>query len=481
MSGEHALFPELFGVQAVGAADKAAIIWRGRSISYAALHRRAQAFAAALEALLPDAPHTVVAVAMKRQPDLVAAILGVMLSGRAYLPLDGEQPAERLQRITRAGGCAAVICDNAAAEIDLGLPILRSEQVARPQTPFAPGRLSADGLAYVIATSGSTGAPKPVAIRHGALACFIAWGRSAFPAEALANVAFTTPVTFDVSVFEMLVPLAAGGTLHLYEDLSDLWSDGAARPSLTSGVPSLMASFLPRPETPFVNVAGEALPAALGDQLSTVPGRIVRNLYGPTECTVYATMAEVKPGEPITIGKPLDHVRTYVLDEALRPVTDGRAGELYLAGPTLAEGYLGMPGQTARSFVPDPYGGPGSRMYRTGDLARIDDDGNIHYLGRRDGQVKVRGLRIELGEIEAALHAAGLGMNEAAALVITGAGGRPRIVACLTRDVDIAAACEARLPAAFRPQVVVKIAALPLTSSGKLDRRALAAQVEAMV
>lgn len=481
MTPKLALFPELFEAQAASAADKVAIVWRGRSISYAALHRRAQAFAAALESMLPDAPRAVVGVSMKRQPDLIAAILGVMLSGRAYLPLDREQPIERVGRITRAAGCSAMIRDTADTSEVVGLPILCSDQVTRSVTVPAFSGCASNSLAYVIATSGSTGAPKPVAISHGALACFIAWGCKVFSAQALADLAFTTPVTFDVSVFEMLVPLAVGGTIHLYDDLSDLWADAAARPSLTSGVPSLMASFQPRPETPFVNVAGEALPAALADQLSAVPYRVVRNLYGPTECTVYATMAEIKAGEPVTIGRPLDHVRAYLLDETLRPVTDGEIGELYLAGPSLAEGYLGMPGQTARVFVPDPFGLPGSRMYRTGDLARTDDGGNIHFLGRRDSQVKVRGLRIELGEIEAALHAAGLAMNEAAALVVTGAGGRAKIVACITRDVDILAACEARLPLSFRPQAVVRIDSLPLTSSGKLDRKVLAEMVEAKV
>ncbi|PVX27920.1 non-ribosomal peptide synthetase [Sphingomonas pokkalii] len=463
------LLPDLFLAAAARHPAAPALHCGAQTMDYAALRSRALAVAHQLAAR-GARPGAIVAIALERGPMLLPVLLGTMLAGCAYLPLDHTHPAARLAGLCRDLGVAILVHDGEAPPFAVPCPGLAVADIpAETPMPVLP-TIDPGAIAYVIATSGSTGTPKPVAISHRALAGFLAWAVAAYPAAAFARVAATTPVTFDVSVFELFAPLAAGGAVLLLDHLAML--DGADAPSLVSGVPSLIAATA-LPPSPFLNLAGEALPQDLADRLrASMPSRVLRNLYGPTEATVYATMATLAPGAAVTIGQPLPMLAAYVLGPALQPVAPGEPGELYLAGPSLAIGYLGIPGRTARAFLPDPFGPPGTRMYRTGDLVCIGDDGALRFLGRRDGQIKLAGVRIELGEVEAAMRAHGYA--EAVAVMVRGTEGQPSIVACTTRPFD-PKVLEDRLPATMIPTAAIQVDAIPRTASGKVDRARLTA------
>src|SRR5688572_29604227 len=260
-------------------------------------------------------------------------------------------------------------------------------------------------------TSGSTGRPKGVAITHRSATTLLHWARGHYGPEDLAGVLASTSICFDLSVFELFLPLAWGGTVHLAQNALELPQLlTASEVTLVNTVPSAIAELVRTGSVPTsvrtVCLAGEPLRGALVRRiygLGTVEG--VWNLYGPSEDTTYSTFTRVDGFTEPTIGRPIADTRAYLLDADLEPVAIGAPGELYLGGDGLARGYFDRPDLTADRFVPDPFAGPGFRLYRTGDLARYRDDGEIEFLGRIDHQVKVRGFRIELGEIEAQLLA----------------------------------------------------------------------------
>ncbi|HEX5718504.1 MAG TPA: amino acid adenylation domain-containing protein, partial [Thermoanaerobaculia bacterium] len=365
--------------------------------------------------------------------------------------------------------------------------------------PAAPERRADPGfLAYLIYTSGSTGRPKGVAIEHRSAVALARWARELFPADELDGVLASTSVCFDISVFELLVPLAWGGRVILAENALELPAIAAAGADvrLINTVPSAMAELMRQGALPTsvrtVNLAGEPLPGVLAERIyqrDTV--RRVLNLYGPSEDTTYSTFALVArgSGEP-TIGRPITGSRIYVLDAAGCPVLAGVPGELFLGGEGLARGYLGRPDLTAMSFVPDPFGGergqPGARLYRTGDLVRFQPDGSLQFLGRIDHQVKVRGFRIEPGEIEVALgrHP---GVREAAVVVHENQPGDKRLVAWVAPEgapapspSELRETLRQRLPEYMLPSAFVFLEALPLSPNGKVDRRALARMAPAL-
>jgi acyl-CoA synthetase (AMP-forming)/AMP-acid ligase II len=302
----------------------------------------------------------------------------------------------------------------------------------------------------------------------------------------LGHVLFTTSLNFDVSVFELLGTLAAGGTVEVLDSPLALAEGADRRATLVSGVPSVLAALAAqgglRARAGTAVLAGERLSAAVAGEVRAALGaERLLNLYGPTEATVYATAwtAPEVPAQDPPIGRPLPDTRTYVLDPRLRPAPVGVVGELYLAGAGVARGYLGRAAETAGRFVADPFGAPGSRMYRTGDLVRWTAGGELEYTGRADQQVKVRGFRIEPGEVEAAI----LGHPDVAAAVLTvqeepGLGARlvAHVVARPDRSVgaaEVRAQVARTLPGHLVPAAVVLHAALPLTPNGKLDRAAL--------
>ncbi|HYG61745.1 MAG TPA: non-ribosomal peptide synthetase, partial [Thermoanaerobaculia bacterium] len=353
--------------------------------------------------------------------------------------------------------------------------------------------LQPENLAYLIYTSGSTGEPKGVMIRHGAAAAFVEWALGAFAERELAGVLASTSLNFDLSVFELFVPLAMGGAVILADDVLHLPAlPAAGEVTLVNTVPSALTGMmrlspLP-PSVATVNLAGEPLPASLAEALWQQSGvRRVLNLYGPSEDTTYSTWAAVPGGTPKPlIGKPVGGGRAYLLDRSLRPVPPGVPGEIFLGGAGLARGYLNRPDLTAERFVPDPFAGltdlngePGARLYRTGDLARWRADGELEFLGRTDFQVKVRGFRIEPGEVEAVVSRHD-SVRACAVLVRTDLRGESRLVAYVvpaggTQEIarDLRRWLRGRLPDHLVPSAFVPLQALPVTAHGKLDRDAL--------
>ncbi len=460
------------------------------SLTYAELNRRANRMAEHLVAL-GVGPERVAGILTRRSPQMVVAMLAVLKAGGAYLPLDPAYPEERLTFMAADSLMSVVLTDGARA----GSMPAAVRQVSMATPLAGPGRDGAfpsdafpGNLAYVIYTSGSTGLPKGVAIEHRSAVALVDWARRSFPAADLAGVLASTSICFDLSVFELFVPLACGGSVILADNALALPMLPEAvtrrRVTLINTVPSAMAELVQGDRLPSslrtVNLAGEPLPRVLVEQIAErLPAARIFNLYGPSEDTTYSTWAVVAGGlpQPPGIGRPVDGTRAYLLDRHLRPVPAGVPGEIALAGSGLARGYLGRPELTAERFLPDPFAAePGARLYRTGDLARHLPSGELRFLGRIDHQVKVRGFRIELGEIEAALreHPA---VGEAVVAVAAGTASLVAWVAAAPgRELtpgELRAALSRKLPAAMVPSAFVLLPALPRTANGKVDRRAL--------
>ncbi|MFJ6167555.1 amino acid adenylation domain-containing protein [Micromonospora orduensis] len=489
--------------QAARTPDATAVIFGARSLSYAELDHRANQLARHLVAL-GAGPERLVAVALPRSELMIVAVLGVLKAGAAYLPVDPDYPAERISfmltdaapvllitdtaaGVPKAGGPPAVVLDDPgtlAVLADLPQTALADEERLAPLRPDHP--------AYVIYTSGSTGTPKGVVVAHRSVVNLVHWAAAEFTPEDLSLVLGATSLSFDVSVFEIFSPLAWGGSIEIIRNLLALADrpGGAWRGSLLTAVPSAISQLLGTPWAPVtvrkVLLGGETLTAHVcANVRAALPQAEVVNVYGPTESTVDSIVRrdvyrDIGGGEALPIGQPIAGTRVFVLDERLRPVPPGVAGELYLAGAGLARGYLNRPGLTAQRFVACP-SASGERMYRTGDLVRWRADGNLEFVGRVDDQVKVRGFRIELGEIEAVL-AAQAGVAQAAVVVREDQPGDPRLVAYVVSEqgatIDTAGlrgAAARQLPAHMVPADVVRLAELPLSPNGKLDRRLLPA------
>ncbi|MFN8569280.1 MAG: amino acid adenylation domain-containing protein [Kouleothrix sp.] len=449
-AGLHQLIAE----QAARTPGALAVVCAGAQLTYAELDARANQLAHYLRGL-GIGPEQPVALGLARSPELIVALLGVLKAGAAYLPLEPAYPPERLALMLADSRARLLLTEQRLRDERFGavpLPVvcLDSEwpQIARAprEAPNLP--VPAEAAAYVIYTSGSSGAPKGVVVQHRALANLLAALDQAIytAAGGPLRVSLNGPLVFDTSV-KQLIQLARGHTLVIVPD--ELRLDAAAlgaylrdqQVELFDCTPALLRQLLgagglgqPGPYPAHVLVGGEAIDQALWHTLAHVPGRRFYNMYGPTECTVDATIAPVAPGQPPTIGRPVANTQAYLLDAAMRPVPFGLAGELYLGGAGLARGYLGQPGLTAERFVPHPFGTtPGARLYRTGDMARYRADGSLEYLGRIDQQVKLRGYRVELGEIEATLqqHPA---VQAAAVLLRNDYADQTRLVAYVVPD-----------------------------------------------
>ncbi|MGW6535807.1 amino acid adenylation domain-containing protein [Streptomyces sp. NPDC055011] len=483
--------------------EAVALVAGTEELTYAELDARVDRLARLLAAR-GVGPERFVGIALPRGAELVVALLAVLRAGGAYLPLDLEYPAERLEFMVRDARPVCVLTTLAAAAdapdvpgtetLVLDSPDALSALADLADAPAAP-LPAPDGAhpAYVIHTSGSTGRPKGVVIPHSALANFLRMQAHELAMEPGDGLVAVTTVSFDIAALELHVPLISGAAVVLAD--RDTVRDPAAlaalveahRPAVMQATPSLWHALLeegaPRAlARTRVLVGGEALPAALAERLARTAASVT-NVYGPTEVTVWATSSVLSPGHTGTpdIGLPFWNTRAHVLDSALRPVPHGRPGELYLSGDQLARGYLGRPALTSERFVADPYGPAGSRMYRTGDLVRRRPDGVIDFLGRADDQVKVRGFRIELGEIETALTDCPE-VDRAVVLVREDIPGSPLLVGYVTgtggsapEPVGLRAAVGERLPAHMVPSAVVVLDAFPLTANGKVDRRALPA------
>ncbi|MEU0537733.1 amino acid adenylation domain-containing protein, partial [Amycolatopsis tolypomycina] len=408
--------PELFAAQVARTPDHPALVFEDEELTYAELDAVSNRLARVLAAR-GAGPERVVALALPRSTHLVTAILAVLKTGAAYLPLDPGYPADRIAFMLDDADPALVL---AVAETAVpgalllddpgtlaGISAEPLEAVLRPENP-----------AYVIYTSGSTGRPKGVVVPHAGIVNRLLWMQDEYGLTAEDRVLQKTPSSFDVSVWEFLWPLLTGATEVLarpdgHKDpayLARLIRDRGV--TTVHFVPSMLQVFLQEPAAAGctslrrVLCSGEALPLDAVTQFGQVLDAELHNLYGPTEASVDVTAHRTSTEDTsVPIGRPVWNTRTYVLDAALRPVPPGTPGELYLAGVQLARGYLGRAGLTAERFVADPFGAPGTRMYRTGDLARFRPDGVLEFLGRGDEQIKIRGFRVEPGEIAATLAA----------------------------------------------------------------------------
>ncbi|MFF7453223.1 amino acid adenylation domain-containing protein [Kitasatospora sp. NPDC008115] len=476
--------------------DATAVIDGTRRLTYRELDAAADAMAGRLAAAGVRA-ETLVGVCLPRTADLVVGLLAVLRAGGAYVPLDPAYPRDRLELVIGDAQAPVVVTDRAHEHLLNGagatLLYVDGESPAAPLDPAAgrptTGDAATDALAYVLYTSGSTGRPKGVSVTQRGVNAMLRWAAGTYTAADLAGVLFGTSVCFDISVYELFLPLSVGGTIVVAENVLAL-PELPARDEVTlvNTVPSAMAALLRGDGLPgggglpgtvrVVNLAGEALPRHVADKVYDQPHvERLYNLYGPTEDTVYSTwslVARDTDGEPV-IGRPLDGTLGHVLDEHRAPVPDGGIGELYLSGEGLARGYHGRPDLTEERFVHVD----GLRCYRTGDLVRRLPDGDLEYHGRVDHQVKVRGFRVELGEIEAVL--AGHPAVEAAAAVVQrdeagdylAAFVQPAPGAAEPTPAELRAHCAAALPGYMVPLAVAVLAAMPLTPNGKTDRKAL--------
>ncbi len=488
---------ELVGVRAGRMPDAVAVACGDVRVSYGELWERAVRLAGWLRQSGVGA-ESVVAVCLERGPEFVTVVLGVWLAGAAYVPLDPGYPAGRLEFMLADSGAGVLVSRRGVGGAQAGEgvvavwlddPVVAAGVAAVPAVVPA-GVVRGDQLAYVIYTSGSTGVPNGVGISQGSAASLALTLRPVLAAGPGVRVLQFASFSFDASVLDVAVTLAAGATLVVASAAE------RAEPGLLAGlvrgagvqvasvVPSLLGVLDPAGVPGLSRVLSGA--EVLSERLAAAwgAGRVLVNTYGPTEATVMATAGVVDQGAGgPPIGLPLDNARVLVLDGWLGPVPEGVAGELYIAGAGVARGYLGRARLTAGRFVACPFGAAGERMYRTGDLARWSADGELVFCGRADEQVKVRGFRVEPGEVEAAL-AGCPGVAQAAVTVREDTPGDRRLVGYvvpvagpehgeLARMAREHAA--GRLPEYLVPSAVVVLAALPLTPSGKLDRAALPA------
>jgi amino acid adenylation domain-containing protein len=491
---------EFFERQVAAVPDAVAVAADGVEVSYRELDEAANRLAHYLvgQGVGVD---SVVGLCLPAGVDLVTAILAVWKAGAGYVPVDPAYPVERISFMVADSGAVLLLTDEEtsgdlpvsglARMVALDDPLTVMQVGTAPVTAPVVPAVDPAGLAYVIYTSGSTGTPKGVAVTHGGLANYVSWAADAYGMAAGGGAPLHSSIAFDLTVTSVVVPLVSGSTVVVgasgdAEGLSELLRDGGGF-GLVKVVPAhlaLLSESLTEEQVAGAArtwvVGGEALPGALvASWLERAPGSVVVNEYGPTEtvvgCCVFEVSAGQEVGASVPIGRPIANTRLYVLDEALRPVPPGVAGELYIAGAQLARGYVGRAGLTGERFVACPYAA-GERMYRTGDLAKWSMDGLLEFLGRSDEQVKVRGYRIEPGEIEAVL--AGHPAVAQAAVIVRD----ERLVAYVV-PVDgegfpleqVREQVAARLPEHMVPTAVVTLPALPLTTNGKLDRRALPA------
>jgi amino acid adenylation domain-containing protein len=497
--GKDTVLTDLFADAAPDGAT-AVIAPDGGTLTFGELHARANRLAHWLRSQRIG-PETPVAVCAERSPELVVAVLAVLKAGGVYTPLDPDHPWQRLGALVADSGARLVLTQSHLSGRLRNLPArlvpLEEDKAWRDLPDDEPARVNRPGdAAYLLYTSGTTGEPKGVITTHEAIVNRLEWMRRSHPPGAV--VLHKTPISFDVSVWELCLPPMCGAALALarpggHREPSYLRDLVTERQVTTAHfVPSMLASFLAAEGVEEcrslrqVICSGEELSSDLAALFTDrLPDAGLYNLYGPTEAAIDVAAWRCEPGAagPVPIGRPVANTALYVLDERMAPVPAGVPGELHIAGVQLARGYHGRPGRTAASFVPDPFGPAGSRLYKTGDLARQRPDGAIEFLGRIDSQVKVHGVRVELGEIETALTAHSR-VGRAVAALREDAPGGPGLVAYVVWSGDpgditkvLRDHLSRRLPPSVIPQAFMPVDALPTASSGKLDRAALPSPV----
>ncbi|WP_223636166.1 non-ribosomal peptide synthetase [Corallococcus sp. EGB] len=500
-AGDAAPFPEdrclhtLFEAQARRTPDAVAVRFQGRTLTYAQLDARANQLAHALRRR-GVGPEVRVALSVERSLEVAVGLLGILKAGGAWVPVDPMLPRERLAFMLEDSGATVLVTQAPLLErfpegararalcLDVEGERLAAKSVLAPASGVGPRN-----LAYVLYTSGSTGTPKGTAIEHRGVCNLVTHEATAYGIGPGSRVLQFASLSFDLSVEEIFTTLCSGATLVLApredlmpgEPLRTLLRDEAL--TVISLTPATLAATAPEglPALRTVISGGEALPPEVVARWA--PGRTFLNTYGPTEATVMATLTGcTADGRVPSIGRPLANVRAYVLDARGGLVPVGVKGELYLGGVGVARGYSGRPSLTAERFVPDAFSGEaGARLYRTGDVVRWREDGTLEFVGRADAQVKVRGFRIELGEVEAALAKLPPVRDAVVVAREDGPGGKGLVGYVVLRDGVTATGTELRtalkdaLPEYMVPSAVVVLPALPLTTNGKVDRKALPA------
>jgi amino acid adenylation domain-containing protein len=485
---------ELFEARAARGPDAVAVVFGDEVLSFGELNRRANRVARRLVAA-GAGPEVLVAVALPRSAESVVALLAVLKVGAAFVPVDLAYPDARVERLL--GQVAVVVSDSETWASLSGLCAAGTRSVLVDQAGQGDDtdlglEIRSASTAYVMYTSGSTGQPKGVMIAHGSLSNVMAAAGGLLRISGDDTVVAVTSVSFDIALLELLMPLTVGARVVVAtrEEAADpvllgrVIDDAGA--SVLQATPATWDSLLAEGWAGDGGVrllcGGEALSRDLAGRLAGV-AELAFNGYGPTEATIYATACLLRAGDqgPVTIGRPVANTRVYVLDERLRLVPPGVAGELFIGGAGVARGYLGRPDLTAERFVACPFGVAGERMYRTGDLVRWTAGSELEFLGRSDDQVKLRGFRIELGEVEAVLG--GLpGVARAVAVVREDRPGDPRLVGYVVARADVVLDPEAVrrsvgevLPDYMVPSAVVVLDVVPVSVNGKTDRRALPA------
>ncbi|MEH2057529.1 MAG: amino acid adenylation domain-containing protein [Nostoc sp.] len=495
---------QLFEYQVEKTPEQIAVIFEDKQVSYQELNQRANQLAHYLQTLNVK-PEVLVGIFLERSLEMIVGLLAILKAGGAYVPLDPAYPSERLALMLEDSQLSILLTQQ---NLLLKLPDYQahivcldrdSEAITQQNQENLTSLVTDKNLSYVIYTSGSTGKPKGVAIEHHSTVALLHWAREVFTTEDLAGVLAATSICFDLSVFEIFVPLSWGGKVILAENALYLPTLLAAQEvTLINTVPSAIAELLRIQGIPasvrIVNLAGEALQNRLVQQIYALDNiQKVFNLYGPTEDTTYSTFALVKKGDSIvTIGRAIANTYCLLLDEEMQIVPTGVSGELYIGGEGLARGYLNRPELTDQRFIPNPFNNSkfkiqNSKLYKTGDLARYLPDGNIEYIGRIDQQVKIRGFRIELGEIETALwqHP---DVQETVVIAKEFSPSDQRLIAYVvlkpessdTNVGNLRHFLKQKLPDYMIPSRFVQLSALPLTANGKVDRQALPAPVQTL-
>ena len=491
---------QLFAERARQQPENVAVVFQNHRLTYAQLEARANQLAYHLQGL-GVGPEVPVAICMDRSLEMVVGILAILKAGGAYVPLDPEYPKERLAYMMEDARTQVLLTQNTLRESmpELGIAVVCVdsdwETIARHGKSTPQANATAANLAYVIYTSGSTGQPKGVMVEHGGLTNTINWTMETLELSSSDRCILKTPITFDASGRELFATLLAGGTLIVAEPGGHRDSRYLAdtirgeRISILHCVPSLLRLLVEEPAfdeslaVRAVMCGGEALPPQLVTRFQSRIGAKLYNVYGPTETIIDSTFwscEECNPHCAVPIGRPIPNAQVYILDDLLRLLPIGVAGDLYIGGVGMARGYVRRPDLTAEKFIPDPFSGePGARLYKTGDIARYRPDGNIEFLGRTDHQVKIRGFRIELGEIEGTLeqHPAVL---QAIVQPQEVAPGEKRLVAYVVAEREsrptageLRGFLKDKLPEHMVPAVFVLLDAFPLTTNGKVNRRAL--------
>ena len=480
--------------------DAVAVVYQDQELSYRELNRRANQLAHYLREL-GVGPDVLVGICAERSMEMVVGLLGILKAGGAYVPLDPSYPAQRLAFMLQDASVEVLLTQEHLVESlsahDARLVRLDADwtEVARRSTANPSSGARADNLAYMIYTSGSTGQPKGAMNTHGAIRNRLLWMQDAYHLTGADRVLQKTPFSFDVSVWEFFWPLLVGAQLVVaapggHQDGGYLVRLIRERQiTVMHFVPAMLQLFVEQEGLELcdslrkVICSGEALPFELQERFFERSSAELHNLYGPTEAAVDVTFWECERESErrvVPIGRPIANTQIYILDSQLQPAPVGAPGELYIGGEGLARGYLRRAGMTGEKFLPHPFSAePGARLYRTGDLARFLPDGNVEYLGRIDNQVKVRGFRIELGEIEAAL-AGYPAVREAAVVVRAGSGDDKRLAAYVvpagsSRPTvsELRSFLKEQLPEYMIPSSFTLLESMPLTPSGKVDRKAL--------